>query len=169
MSSMYGQPTTPAPKPQRPWYKKKRVLIPGGFVALVILGSAVGGEDTSGTEAKPKPAVTVTKTATPPASPTATKEPTAKESRKAPTKEPVAAETEKAKVEPVPAVVGMSVSKAISELHDKGYLADEESISPGNWWIADNSNWKVCRQDPGPGATDDIRVTIYAVKNHESC
>jgi hypothetical protein len=34
----------------------------------------------------------------------------------------------------------------------------------------DNSNWKVCRQDPGPSnhpAT--IRVAIYSVKLSESC
>lgn len=79
------------------------------------------------------------------------------------------AEAPEQDVEPVPDVVGMSVADAISTLHGAGYMADEESISPGNTFIIMNSNWKVCSQDPGPGATDDIRVTIYAVKMHESC
>lgn len=30
----------------RPWFKKKRVLIPSGLLALAILGSALSGEDT---------------------------------------------------------------------------------------------------------------------------
>ncbi len=37
-------------KAQRPWYKKKRFIIPGGLVALGILGSASGGGGTSSTD-----------------------------------------------------------------------------------------------------------------------
>ncbi len=37
-------------KAQRPWYKKKRVLIPGGLVALSLFGSATGGTDTASTD-----------------------------------------------------------------------------------------------------------------------
>ena len=33
-------------KTPRPWFKKKRVLIPAGLLALVVLGSALSGEDT---------------------------------------------------------------------------------------------------------------------------
>lgn len=33
----------PASKADRPWFKKKRFVIPAGLVALVILGSALGG------------------------------------------------------------------------------------------------------------------------------
>ena len=35
-----------APRAPRPWFKKKRVLIPSGLLALAILGSALSGEDT---------------------------------------------------------------------------------------------------------------------------
>jgi hypothetical protein len=39
------QPAAAAKAP-RPWFKKKRVLIPGGLLALVMMGSALSGEDT---------------------------------------------------------------------------------------------------------------------------
>ena len=164
-SSTYVQP--PAPKPQRPWYKKKRVLIPGGLFALIVLGSAVGGEDT-GTETKPKPAVTVTKSVTPTPKPSKTTAAPKVSDDPKPVKSSALAKTAEAEPAVAPAVVGMSVSEAISTLHTKGFLADEEDAR-GSRWILDNSNWKVCRQDQGPGATNDLRVTIYAVKNHESC
>lgn len=35
-----------SPRAARPWFKKKRVLIPSGLLALAILGSALSGEDT---------------------------------------------------------------------------------------------------------------------------
>lgn len=35
-----------SPRAPRPWFKKKRVLIPSGLLALVIVGSALSGEDT---------------------------------------------------------------------------------------------------------------------------
>lgn len=35
-----------SPRAPRPWFKKKRVLIPSGLLALAILGSALSGEDT---------------------------------------------------------------------------------------------------------------------------
>lgn len=35
-----------SPRAPRPWFKKKRVLIPSGLLALAVLGSALSGEDT---------------------------------------------------------------------------------------------------------------------------
>lgn len=35
-----------SPRAPRPWFKRKRVLIPSGLLALAILGSALSGEDT---------------------------------------------------------------------------------------------------------------------------
>lgn len=69
----------------------------------------------------------------------------------------------------VPDVVGMSHAEAQSLLRSKGFMVNEEDASPEGRWILDNSNWKVCRQDPGPGATDALRVAIYSVKLDESC
>ncbi|MZD16984.1 PASTA domain-containing protein [Streptomyces bottropensis] len=69
----------------------------------------------------------------------------------------------------MPDVVGMNHSEALALLHSKGFLVDEEDASSEGRWVIDNSNWKVCRQDPAPGATDEIRVAIYSVKLDESC
>jgi hypothetical protein len=69
----------------------------------------------------------------------------------------------------VPDVVGMNHGEAQSLLRTEGFLVNEEDASPEGRWILDNSNWKVCRQDPAPGATDALRVAIYSVKLDESC
>ncbi|GGS47857.1 PASTA domain-containing protein [Streptomyces violaceus] len=69
----------------------------------------------------------------------------------------------------VPDVVGMNHGEAQSLLRSKGFLVNEEDASPEGRWVLDNSNWKVCRQDPAPGATDALRVAIYSVKLDESC
>ena len=69
----------------------------------------------------------------------------------------------------VPDVVGMNHGEAQSLLRSKGFMVNEEDASPEGRWILDNSNWKVCRQDPAPGATDALRVAIYSVKVDESC
>ena len=69
----------------------------------------------------------------------------------------------------VPDVVGMNHGEAQSLLRSKGFMVNEEDASPEGRWILDNSNWKVCRQDPAPGATDALRVAIYSVKLDESC
>lgn len=69
----------------------------------------------------------------------------------------------------VPDVVGMNHGEAQSLLRSKGFMVNEEDASSEGRWILDNSNWKVCRQDPAPGATDALRVAIYSVKLDESC
>src|SRR4051794_19124561 len=46
MSTPYPQPLPPASQPKRPWYKKKRWMIPLGFFALcVIVAPFTGGSD----------------------------------------------------------------------------------------------------------------------------
>ncbi|WNZ11641.1 PASTA domain-containing protein [Streptomyces sp. 11x1] len=69
----------------------------------------------------------------------------------------------------VPDVVGMNHGEAQSLLRSKGFMVNEEDASSEGRWVLDNSNWKVCRQDPAPGATDALRVAIYSVKLDESC
>ncbi|MDX2566072.1 PASTA domain-containing protein [Streptomyces scabiei] len=69
----------------------------------------------------------------------------------------------------VPDVVGMNHGEAQSLLRSMGFLVNEEDASSEGRWVLDNSNWKVCRQDPAPGATDALRVAIYSVKLDESC
>ena len=73
-------PVQAAPKATRPWYAKKRVLIPAGIVALLIAMGALGGggDDAAPVSADTKPtpssAPVVTQGATPaPAKPAAAK------------------------------------------------------------------------------------------------
>ncbi|MEU6095807.1 PASTA domain-containing protein [Streptomyces sp. NPDC047079] len=69
----------------------------------------------------------------------------------------------------VPSVVGMNHAAAMRLLHSKGFMVNEEDAN-GDRWIIDNSNWKVCRQDPGPGSHPaTLRVAIYSVKLDEPC
>ncbi|MFJ3505073.1 PASTA domain-containing protein [Streptomyces sp. NPDC090135] len=112
----------------------------------------------------PEPTKTVTNApATVPATtaptPTPTQEPTPQ-----PTEPPATAELSE-----VPNVVGMNHSEAQSLLRSKGFMVNEEDASPEGRMILNNHNWKVCRQDPAPGASDVLRVAIYSVKLSESC
>ncbi|MFJ8132376.1 PASTA domain-containing protein [Streptomyces hydrogenans] len=69
----------------------------------------------------------------------------------------------------VPDVVGMNHAEAQSLLRSQGFMVNEEDAGPEGRMILNNSNWKVCRQDPQPGPTDALRVAIYSVKLDESC
>ncbi|MGW4998636.1 PASTA domain-containing protein [Streptomyces hydrogenans] len=80
------------------------------------------------------------------------------------TEEAPAAETAE-----VPDVVGMNHAEAQSLLRSQGFMVNEEDAGPEGRMILNNSNWKVCRQDPEPGPTDALRVAIYSVKLDESC
>ncbi|MEU7038712.1 PASTA domain-containing protein [Streptomyces sp. NPDC046237] len=87
-----------------------------------------------------------------------------------PTPTPTAEPTEPPNTEPadVPDVVGMNHREAQNLLRSQGFLVNEEDAQ-GERFIINNSNWKVCRQDPEPGTTDTLRVAIYSVKLDESC
>jgi ABC-type glycerol-3-phosphate transport system substrate-binding protein len=71
----------------------------------------------------------------------------------------------------VPDVVGMTNAEAIPALHEAGFMANEEDASGQGRWVLDNSNWKVCRQDPAPGTPGEgvLRVEIDSVKLNETC
>ncbi|MFJ7126218.1 PASTA domain-containing protein [Streptomyces sp. NPDC098101] len=91
--------------------------------------------------------------------PTPTQEPTPE-----PTEPPATAELSE-----VPNVVGMNHAEAQNLLRSKGFMVNEEDAGPEGRMILNNHNWKVCRQDPAPGASDVLRVAIYSVKLSESC
>lgn len=167
MSSIYTQP--PAEKPKAPLYKRKGFWI--GVAVLVVVGSvanAVDGHSGKDTDAKPKPAVTVTETATPaaPATP-AEEEPSA----------PAAEETPAAAVEPatengdLPDMVGMSHQAAQDAAQAAGFFnLREEDASGADRMLLWDRNWKVCRQEPAPGSNAlEKTITLYSVKTDESC
>lgn len=159
----------------RPWYRMKRTWI-GGVVGLAVVGAVVGS---GGDEEKTKAAPSESKTVSAPPSPTSADEALeeVQESNKRgqdDLQEQIDEAAESAKAEepesePVPNVVGMNHADAMTVLHTAGFMVNEESISPGNTLIINNSNWKVCSQDPAAGTTDVLRVQINSVKLDESC
>ncbi|MFI8404942.1 PASTA domain-containing protein [Streptomyces sp. NPDC085463] len=133
------------------------------FTAAVTAAFAVAALSACSPESSsPEPTKTVTDAPTTvPATmaPTPTQEPTPE-----PTEPPATAELSE-----VPDVVGMNHAEAQSLLRSKGFMVNEEDASPEGRMILNNHNWKVCRQDPAPGASDALRVAIYSVKLSESC
>lgn len=179
---MYDPNFTQPPAPKRSIWKMKRTYA-GGFAALVILGAITNGgkNDTTSDAKTPDPAVTVTVTPSPSAtsaedalkdiqaSNSAAQKDLKDKIAEASKSAKAAAEDSASQTGEVPDVVGMNHDAALSVLHNAGFLVNEEDAN-GSRWIIDNSNWKVCRQSPGPGnhpAT--IRVAIYSVKLDESC
>lgn len=179
---MYDPNFPQPPAPKRSVWKMKRTYV-GGFAALVVLGAiANGGKNDTTSDAKnPAPAVTVTATPSPSASSAddafkeiqasnsaarkALKDKIAEASKSA----RAAAEDSASQAGEVPDVVGMNHADALAVLHTAGFMVNEEDAN-GSRWIIDNSNWKVCRQNPGPGSHPaTIRVAIYSVKLDESC
>ncbi|MFF5933243.1 PASTA domain-containing protein [Streptomyces sp. NPDC012508] len=105
-----------------------------------------------------------------PSSTARTTAPTAAPTTAVTTPTPTAEPTEPPNTEPadVPDVVGMNHREAQNLLRSQGFLVNEEDAQ-GDRFIINNSNWKVCRQDPEPGTTDTLRDAIYSVKLDESC
>ena len=72
----------------------------------------------------------------------------------------------------MPEVVGMVLQDAQDQLQSMGsFLMDQtDARGWGRLQILD-SNWKVCSQDPAPGATVPIStlVTLASVKLSEHC
>jgi PBP1b-binding outer membrane lipoprotein LpoB len=127
--------------------------------ALLTLTACEGTADTSSS----KPDTTAEET-----SGQTKQDTTAETDTDAPATEPSVDEAEPETSE-VPDVVGMNHREAMGVLHEAGFMVNEEDASPEGRMIILNSGWKVCRQDPAPGATDAIRVAIYSVKQDESC
>ncbi|MFF6888007.1 PASTA domain-containing protein [Streptomyces sp. NPDC012421] len=110
------------------------------------------------------PAPTRTTTIRPTTEPATTEQTTPAPTTPEQTEEAPVAETAE-----VPDVVGMNHAEAQSLLRGQGFMVNEEDAGPEGRMILNNSNWKVCRQDPQPGPTDALRVAIYSVKLDESC
>lgn len=95
------------PKGPRPWFKKKRVLIPAGLLALVVVGSAMSGEDSEMAPASAQSGPTASTSAAAPAP-----RPTAKTTAKA----APAASTSASKPAPKPVAPPQSqVGKAVRD------------------------------------------------------
>ncbi len=143
-----------APADTRPWWKKKRFIIPGAgfvlFVGLIILGgiaAALGAG--SSTES--------TRDAAPAASTTSSPEPS---------------ESATPTVFTMPDLVGDNLQDAQDELQSLGsLLMDQQDASGQGRAQVIDSNWTVCTQDPAPGVDTPITtiVTLSVVKDDEVC
>lgn len=164
--------------PKKPIYRRKGFWIGIGVLALVG-AIANGSHEKPSADTEAKPTATVTATASPSPSSAADEVKKIQEDNKKGQDDlndaiaeasKSAAAAEEAVSSDVPDVVGMTNAEAIPALHAAGFMANEEDATGQGRWSLDNSNWKVCRQAPGPGnhpAT--LRVAIYSVKLNESC
>lgn len=81
-----------------------------------------------------------------------------------------AADTE-AETAALPDLVGLDLQAAQDEAQAAGFYAldDQDASGQGRLQVYDR-NWTVCEQDPAPGThPTDTSVTLYAVKDNESC
>lgn len=136
----------------RPWWKKKRFIIPGAAVAAVIGISAIanGGGDGDALADDTPPAVT-SETPSPSEEPSESAAPT---------------------TFTMPDVVGMTLQDAQDTLQGLGsVLMDQTDASGQDRMQVDDSNWQVCSQEPAPGTEAPVEtvVTLSSVKLGESC
>lgn len=106
----------------RPWFKKKRFIIPGGLVALAVLGSAVGG---SNPDAPAAPVAAVSSAPSPASSAPVTAEDAAAEESPSPTPTPTKATPTKApapKPKPKPAEPELTLAQENAKSSAESYL-----------------------------------------------
>ena len=115
-------------KTPRPWFTKKRVLIPGGLLALAIVGSALSGEDGEMVPASAESSPTASTSAAAPA-PQATAEAAAKPAA------PTATTTAAPKPAPKPAPPKSQIGKAV---RDGKFAFTVRSVKCGIATVGDN-------------------------------
>ncbi|KRE61574.1 hypothetical protein [Nostocoides sp. Soil756] len=135
-----------------------RLLI-AALAGVAVSASACGGS--------PAPAVTVTE-----AAPTVAATPTTAE----PTPNPSTAEPVETKAAPetftMPKLVGQNLQLAQDILQKQGsYLIDQQDAAGLGRIQVNDSNWKVCTQEPKAGAETPIEtvVVLASVKLDETC
>jgi hypothetical protein len=71
----------------------------------------------------------------------------------------------------LPDLVGQDLQAAQDEAQAAGFpLLDDQDAGGQNRLQVFDRNWTVCSQDPGPGThPTDTHVTLYAVKDDETC
>lgn len=176
----HGYPQQPAPAyqqaaPARPLHTMKRLYV-GGFFLLMIgsgCGAAMGDSQGEGTaiDGKARPAPTVTATTTVTATATVTATPSVAPADKSAAATPRKTATPAIETATLPNLVGMNHQDAQDTAQAAGFYGLREKDATGmERLLVLDRNWKVCRQEPAPGkhATDKT-VTLYSVKNDESC
>jgi hypothetical protein len=147
------------------WWRKYGGLVTAAATVFFIICGFISLTRAN----QPVPTVTVTQTATVTATATSTQTVTASPQASAgeqvdprPTVETV----------PMPDYTGMNLQEAQDRLQVLGvYILDQEDASGRGRVQVIDSHWYVCRQDPVPGAmiSSATKVTLWSVKNNESC
>jgi hypothetical protein len=148
-----AQPSTIGAPPEatRPWWKMKRFIIGGAvalFMAIGLIGAMGGGGDAEAA-ASPTPSATLAVTPSPTPTPSAIPE-----------------------TFTMPDVVGQELQDAQDLLQTLGsYLMDQQDASGLDRLQINDSNWKVCSQEPAAAAEVPIEtvVILASVKNDEVC
>ncbi len=156
----------PNSKAQRPWYKKKRFIIPLALLGLVLISAIFGsgGSDETATTT-PAPAPISTPAPASPSPPEVTdNNPTNEADAEPSTEAPL----------PMPNVVGQNLQAAQDQIQRSTgvVLVLSHDIISGRAQINDSA-WKVCDQDPAPGtpitSQDNGKIDLGVVRGEESC
>jgi hypothetical protein len=147
---------TPGPvggSTKKPIWQKKRFIIPAAVVvALIGIGSLGQGKTSPNTPASP-----------------ATTSPSASSTTSTETE---AADTQAPEVFTMPDLVGKGLQEAQDELQALGsHRLDQKDASGRGRALINDSNWKVCEQEPAAGQEVPMSTTVAlsAVKNSETC
>lgn len=150
-------PTQQARPDDRPLWKKKRVIIPAAALAAIVGISALNGGNNGSQSAVPGAA-----SSTQPSDQPTPQEPSPTQAPEAPA----------AELFTMPDVIGMNLQDAQDQLQALGsYLMDQEDASGKGRIQINDSNWKVCSQQPlaGEQVPTSTTVVLSSVKTDESC
>lgn len=148
--------------------KTLRLAAATAVLATVVL-TGCGPESPS-----TKPTSTATPTTAAPTRTPSTTPPTTTVTTPPATPEPTVTEEAPAaavKTGTLPNLVGMNHQLAQDTAQAAGFYGLREKDASGmERMLMLDRNWKVCRQEPAPGKHGvEITVTLYSVKNEESC
>ncbi|HEV8527722.1 MAG TPA: hypothetical protein VGS60_09260 [Actinomycetes bacterium] len=141
---------------------RRRIAAAAG-TAIVMSVLFLSGCGTSQPDNAAAPVATVTVTSQPTSQPGSTPSVESSET-------PSAASSEEAVK--MPRLVGMVLQDAQDTLQSLGsYVLDQQDATGLDRWQMLDSNWKVCSQDPAPGARVPLSATVSlaSVKLSESC
>lgn len=159
-AAVQSEPVTGAAAEPRPWWKKKRFIIPGAvaaaFIVLIFVGAVVSigaGDDGDNVAAGTSPSPAITES-----SPT-----------------PSAEQTEENVVPAtftMPDLLGQNLQEAQNALQGMGSREmDQQDASGQERLQVLDSNWQVCTQEPTSGreVPVDTEVVLASVKLDEVC
>lgn len=183
---LVGAGGPPGQQPGKPWWQQTWVLVAGGVVVGLLIGTALGaaGDQTTAVSASSQPTKTITADPTTTATVTVTEtaEPT---EVAAPSDKPTPSPTSTKSKPPaqgtgtkgwvMPDETGIDLQSAQDDLQTISgnplyisFSEDATGAGRGQWL---DSGWQVCWSKPTPGTTvtNSMDVTFYVVRISETC